>query len=139
MRALFIVLTICHFATETSAASTVDLKDRCGVVELDGYLRKDGESFVLKIYEKSRSEIVFKLDKNFDSLAGLFVNEAVRVKGELKKPVEKYRGELSMLGPIATGPFDTFNRDDIGSRVPDPISPQKDSGVKFIEEKKCER
>ncbi|WII73886.1 hypothetical protein QJS83_08345 [Bdellovibrio sp. 22V] len=119
---------------------------KCGEYEFKGVLRKMDEKVVLKLYEGSMSEAVLTLASDLEELASVYVDNPVTLKGRLYEPVKNYRGHVESLKTAAeikelTSPDKPytarFMRDDINRRVPDPLHPDMDSGMKLVKEGSC--
>lgn len=119
---------------------------KCGQYELTGVIRKVEGQNVMKLYEGSMSEAILTLAPDLSELAEVYLDRSVTLKGILKAPVKNYRGFIeSTLTPAEikdlmspNKPYTArFMRDDIKERVPDPLHPDLDSGMKLIKERPC--
>lgn len=119
---------------------------RCGDYEISGVIRKvDGQN-VLRLYDGSMSETTLSLAPDLAELAEIYLGSAVTLRGRLSEPVKNYRGTVeSMLSAeeirrltSPDKPYTArFMREDIKERVPDPLHPDMDSGLKIIKERPC--
>lgn len=129
-----------------SVTSLADEKFKCGEYEFTGVLRKFEGKNVLKLYEGSMSEVILSLSPDLAELAEVNMGNAVTLKGKMYDPIKTYRGSIeSMLTEkeikeltAPDKPYTArFMRDDIKERVPDPLHPDMDSGMKLIKELPC--
>lgn len=137
-----LVVCIQFIAVTTFAAEPF----ACGEYEFKGVLRKVDGKNVLKLYEGSLSETTMSLSADLQELAEVNLGNPVTLKGKMFKPVEAYRGEIEstltekqikeLTAPDK--PYTArFMRDDIKERVPDPLDPAMDSGMKLIKKLPC--
>lgn len=129
-----------------SLPATAQEDFKCGSYEIKGVLRKYEGQNVIKLYEGSLSETILTLAPDLQELASINLDNPVLLKGRMYQPVSKYRGHVeSMLSSAevkaltaAEKPYtERFMRDDIKERVPDPIHPDMDSGIKLIAAGPC--
>lgn len=139
---ILFIMWISSFAVSVNAANEF----KCGEYEIAGVIRKvDGQN-VLKIYEGSMSEAVLGLAPDLAELAEVYLDSAVTLKGRMQEPVKNYKGKVESLLTAEeiknlTSPDKPytarFMREDIKDRVPDPLHPDLDSGLKLIKEGPC--
>ncbi|KHD88557.1 MAG: hypothetical protein OM95_08615 [Bdellovibrio sp. ArHS] len=123
-----------------------DEKFKCGEYEFKGVIKEVEGRPVLKLYEGSMSETVLTLPPDLAEIASVYKNTAVTLKGKLFEPVKNYRGQIASLKTAEEikeltsedKPYTArFMRDDIKERVPDPLHPDMDSGLKLVKEEAC--
>lgn len=128
----------------TLKAGAEDFK--CGEYEISGVIKKVEGKFALKLYEGSMSEVVLSLSPDLEELAGIYENRAVLLRGRMSAPVSLMRGKVDSLLSAEelrklTAPDQPYSarflRSDIKERVPDPLHPDLDSGLKLIKEMAC--
>lgn len=129
-----------------SSVSLASSDFKCGEFEIQGVIRKVDGKNALKLYEGSQSETTLMLDSDLEEVAGLYVDSSVTLRGRLQAPVKNYQGQVeSNLSPeevkalrSSDQPYSArFVRDDIKERIPDPLHPEMDSGMKLIKEMPC--
>lgn len=132
--------------TAISMSSLAAEPFKCGEYEFSGVLRKVEGRNILKLYEGSMSEVILSLSPDLAELAEVNLGNAVTLRGRMFEPVKTYRGSIeSMLSEkeikdltAPDKPYTArFMRDDIKERVPDPLHPDMDSGMKLIKELPC--
>lgn len=127
-------------------AQAADVRFECGEYEIQGIIRLDQKKHVLKMYEGSLSEVTFTLAKDLEVLSEVYVNEPITLRGKIMKPIVNYRGHIdslltvkqvkSLFAPEA--PLTArYMRDDIQKRVPDPLVPETDSGLRLLKKLSC--
>ncbi|KYG60749.1 hypothetical protein AZI85_12220 [Bdellovibrio bacteriovorus] len=132
----------------TSCISNADEKFKCGEYEFKGVIKQVDGNSVLKLYEGSMSETVFSLAPDLAEVASVYKDSAVTLKGKLFEPAKNYRGKIESTKTAEEikeltsedKPYTArFMRDDIKERVPDPLHPDMDSGMKLVKAESCDR
>lgn len=139
-KTLFISLLLSAF----SFANAEEFK--CGEYVIDGVVKKVSDKIVLKLYEGTMSEVTLDLAEDLSEGSEIYLNKPVTLKGKMFAAVKEYRGKVESLlsekeikALRAPGrPYsDRFMRDDIKERVPDPLHPDLDSGIKLVKSTAC--
>lgn len=115
-----------------SATSLVGTK--CGVYEIYGVVRIKNDVPILKIFEKSTSEVSLTLDSTLQASLSAYKDKSIIVKARLVKPLKNQEGAL---GTLKTPKDDVLFSDDVQERVPDPLYPMKDSQMRLLKELPC--
>lgn len=134
------------FASWMSLSYATDAKFECGEYEIQGVIRQHQKKYVLKMYEGSLSEVTFTLAKDLEALSEVYKDESVILKGRIMRPIAEYRGHVESLltakqvenlfapeAPLTA----RYMREDIQKRVPDPLVPETDSGLRLIKKISC--
>lgn len=135
---LITVLSLDAFAQESF---------KCGEYDISGVVKKSDGKFVLKLYEGTMSEITLSLPVDLEQAVQVYENKSVLLRAKMMAPVKDTQGTVQsllsdeevkkLLGPDS--PYSArFLRDDIKERVPDPLHPDLDSGMKLTKETPCE-
>lgn len=139
-------LFISLFVSTLTSVGWAQEEFKCGEYSIDGVVKKVGEKIVLKLYEGTMSEVTLDLAEDLAEGSEIYLNKPVTVKGKMFAPVKEYRGKVESLlsekeikALRAPGrPYsDRFMRDDIKERVPDPLHPDLDSGMKLVKSTPC--
>lgn len=88
MKAVFIFVLLF-----VSTAQVFAFED-CGVFEFEGRARQLDGKYVLVLHEGSRSEVQLTPDADLEQVFGYYKNKYLKVKAQLIKPIQKYRGEI---------------------------------------------
>lgn len=119
---------------------------KCGEYEISGVVRKSEEHLVVKLYEGTMSETVLSLPSDLEEAAQVFEDSSVTLRAKLLAPIKNQRGQVkSMLSDdevkkllAEDQPYSArFLREDFQERVPDPLRPEKDSGMKLVKQMQC--
>lgn len=141
MKYLFII-----FASWMSFSQAAEIKFECGEYEIQGVIRQHQKKYFLKMYEGSLSEVTFTLAKDLEVLSEVYKDEPVILRGKIMSPIVGYKGHIdSLLSPKEVenifspqAPLTArYMRDDIKKRVPDPLVPETDSGLRLLKKISC--
>lgn len=121
---------------------------QCGEYVLHGYIAlKDGEPVFLR-FKGSMSEIEYTLPEGLKAYAKTFEGSPVTVHGRLLSPVKNRRGSLletkemnfPKLGDSAEEQFvEGFFREDLYSRMGDPLNEKEDNKMELIKKLPCRK
>lgn len=143
-RMLWITLVILWISLPTrEVLAKEDFK--CGEYEVKGVIRKIEGKKVVRLNEGSMNETTLSLSEDLSSLAEMYVDDPVTVKGVLLAPIEGDKGhvhsvkaaEVAKESKQDSGFSERYARDDIKTREVDPLHPDLDSSVKLLKERPC--
>ncbi len=119
---------------------------KCGEYEVKGVIRKVDGKKVVRLHEGSLNETTLSLSEDLSSLAEMYVDDSVTVKGLMFAPIEGYKGQIHSLKPASQGKeskqdsgfSERYAKDDIKTREADLLHPDLESSVKLLKEGACE-
>lgn len=139
----YLILILTFWLNQASAQENSFV---CGEYQIQGVIRQHQKQYLLKMYEGSLSEVTFTLAKDLEVLSEVYKDEPVTLKGKILSPILGYRGHVDSLLTkkqveslfSADAPLTArYMRDDIQKRVPDPLVPETDSGLRLIKKISC--
>jgi hypothetical protein len=134
-----VILWICLTTSQTFAKESF----QCGEYEFQGRIRNVDNRKVLKLNEESLNETTLALGGDLSTLAEMYVDDFVTVKGRLFQAIEGYKGQIYPLQEAQkeTKSDSTFSerysREDIKKREADPLHPDLESSVKLLKAGPC--